>query len=95
MSPGGISDKDEGVGINRTCETQYLGTHNWPQELREAGALAAVFTAVHKRQEEHLSRPFPKPSGSLQSAFISPGTFSEPGVLWGPSPIPCLSSPSL
>ena len=28
MSPGGISDKDEGVGINRTCETHAQGTHD-------------------------------------------------------------------
>ena len=28
MSPGGISDKDEGVGINGTCETHAQGPHN-------------------------------------------------------------------
>ena len=68
--------------------------HTTVQELREAGALAAVFTAVHKRQEEHLSCPFPKPSGSLQVRLFLQSPSQSLVSCGAPSPLPCLSSPS-
>lgn len=69
--------------------------HTTVQELREAGALAAVFTAIHKRQEEHLSLVHSQsPVDPCKCIYFSRALLRAWCPVGLPPPILCLSSPS-